>query len=142
MSSKNDINGKDYVLEYFDPATATYKKIGGINNRDMSMDNPTVDVTSQSTSGDISENSYAGYSDFNINGSGIADTRNDAGIAGYKLFSEACMTGDREVTLRLSDPFTTHTADFVVSNYAVTGEERGKVTFTMTAVVASNYTRV
>ena len=141
MSTANHIQGKSFGLEFFDTSDSLWKRIGGITTKDMSMDNPAVDVTSQSTTGDISESAYAGYSDFTINGSGTADVRDTSSLAGYERFALACMSGNREVKLRLSDAYITHTGDFLVTNYAANAEERGLVQFSMSAQIAGNYVR-
>lgn len=141
MSTANHIQGKDYFLEFFDTTSSTWKLIGGINNKETSFDNPAATTTNQSTTGDMNEAGFTGYSDFSISGSGVADIRDTASAASYKRFADACQTGDREVQLRMRNSYITHSADFIVTNYSDSTEQNGFVQFNIAAQVAGNYSR-
>lgn len=141
MSGPNTIQGKNYTLEFYDPSDSLWKLIGGLTNREMSFDSPVADVTSQSTGGDMSESDFVGYSDFSINGSGMADIRDTASLAGYQRFSAACQTGTRRAILRLKSTLVTHQGEFNITNFADTAEEKGLVNISFTAQIACDYVR-
>lgn len=140
MSQSDTDIGKNYTLEYFDGSN--YRFIGGINNLSYTMDNPVADMTSQSTTGDISESAFTGFSDVSFSGSGALDKRTSATLIPSMEFIKAAQTGDREAQLRVKNSDITITGNFVITSIGLSSEKRGLQNFTMSAQSASNVTIV
>ena len=80
----NNYQGRLLLLEWYDSTAAAFKKIGGVNTRDLTRDNPVSDGTSQSTDGNETESCYVGYSTVSLSGSGVVDSRSSVTVAAYK----------------------------------------------------------
>ena len=101
----NNYKGRTLLLEIYDSGTGTYKKLGGINTKSISRDNPVADATSASTptTSNETEACFTGFCTLTINGSGLIDTRTNSTVYGYKPFAQIVHSSNPVANMRFTD---------------------------------------
>jgi predicted secreted protein len=134
--ANNNIQGKAMLLELSTDAGITWKRIGGIQSKGITRDNPVSDSTSQSTLGIDTESEFTGYGTVTIEGSGTVDTRVSDGtndlVAFVELMSIA-YSASPEALLRISDLSETIEGTFNITNMQKNAEQTDLVKFSMSA---------
>jgi len=125
----NTIKGRDLLLEIFD--NGEFKKIGGINAKSITRDNPVSDVTSSSTpdASNETEAAFTGFGTLTIEGSGVVDTRFDASHIAYKIFSAIAQSSDPVANLRFRDSEESWAGNFIISNFSKNADVNDLVNF-------------
>ena len=125
----NNIKGRNLLLEIFDDGK--FKKIGGLNAKSISRDNPTADVTSSSTpdASNETEAAFTGFGTLTIEGSGVVDSRFDDSHVAYKVFSAIANSSDPVANLRFTDSQESWVGNFIISNFSKNADANDMVNF-------------
>ena len=144
----NVTTGRAIVLMMSLDDGATYKVLGGVQQRDITTDDPSSDVTNSATSGNYAENEANGYKTVTLSASGVIDNRVDADLystwEAFKAFYDAGCCGkipfkaveydcDGNETGRYSMEGNYH-----VNNVGLSAEQQGKASWTLSAVSSGN----
>ena len=141
MTCQNNVTkGRQKVFLCRNNANTAWEIIGGVKERGESLDNPTEDVTSSSTTGSFSEKEQTGYKSLTLNLSGVADKR--TGIAdpttGYNIVGQVRLRelayGPGCGTFKLVniDDNSFVSGDFTITNYSETGSSPGLLNWSAT----------
>ena len=128
----NNYKGRTLLLEIFD--SGAYKKIGGINTKSISRDNPVADATSSSTptTSNETEACFTGFGTLTINGSGLLDSRSSSTVLAYKTFVTIAQSSSPVANLRFSDAQETWSGNFIITTFEKSAEENGLIEFSAT----------
>lgn len=137
----NAIAGKLLLLELSSDAGITWKKIGGIQSKGVTRDNPVADVTSQSVTGIDTESEFTGYGTVTIEGSGVVDTRTAADLLTFTELMTVAYSASPMALLRISDTLETIEGDFNITNIQKNAEQTDLIKFTMSAQNCGQTTR-
>lgn len=129
MSGVN--TGRDFRLDISEDAGATWQIIGPVTTKDLSNSSPTVDVTTQSDSGDYSDFCHSGYAQSTISANGfVKEVTGTDPISGldfytYKAWSTLANgpVEDRKALLRLSDDLEAFEGTYLISEFSRTGDQ-------------------
>lgn len=125
----NNIQGRTLLFEIFD--SGVFKKIGGINTKEFTRDNPVSDVTNQATTGNETEALYVGYSTVSLSGSGVVDKRSGADLIAYKTLATIANSSDPTARFRLTDELETHDGTFNITSFGKTSDEQDVINFSI-----------
>lgn len=144
MSCQSNVSkGRQLVLLVRTDDELTFEVIGGLQERGFTLDNPTEEVTSSSTTGDFSENEFTGFSALSIDISGVVDKRKGTVdpatgflITSFNRLLQIATTGNRCGYFKLisTDPNWDFFAEgfMNVSNVNVSGSTPGLLSNTAT----------
>jgi len=109
----------------------TFKVIGPVHTKDINVNAPTADVTTQSNSGNYSEFKHTGYSQVTMNLSGIVDNTTGTDIvSGFDLMTYKQLTAIangplscRKVYLRRGDSADLFEGEFLITEFSRSGSQ-------------------
>lgn len=139
----NVTKGKELVFLARNDGDTAYEIIGGVQERGITINNPTEEVTSASTISDYAEREYTGFSDATINISGVADNRvgttdpaTGLTIVGFPRLKELATTGNRCGKFKIMSIDSSLDFDaegiFNITSLDLTGNTPGLLAFTST----------
>ena len=144
MACESNVSkGRQLVLLVRNEAETEFEVIGGLQERGFTLDNPSEEVTSSSTTGDFSENEFTGFSALSIDISGVVDKRKGTidpitglVITSFNRLLQIATTGNRCGYFKLisTDPNWDFFAEgyMNVSNVNVSGSTPGLLNNTAT----------
>lgn len=139
MSDTN--KGRDFVLNITEDDGATFKTIGMVQAKDLSISNPMQNVTAQDTAGPYSDHNHTGYAQFGMTISGVVRER--AGVdpvssLTYFTYKElAAIVNRSDVTgrvmeLQLISPVESWEGIFLITEFSQSGGQEEIREFSMT----------
>lgn len=131
--------GKEFRLDYSADGGTTWKMVGPVNTKDVSLSTPTADVTTQSDSGDYSEFTHSGYSQMTLSLSGIVkqvsgtDSVSGLVMLTYKELSTIANgpIDSRKGYFKISDDLESFEGTFLISEFSRSGGQSDVQEFSM-----------
>jgi predicted secreted protein len=146
----NVTKGRQLIFLIRNDADTLWEVAGGVKTRGFTFDNPVEDVTSSSTVGEYQDSEWTGFSQANINISGVADKRtgitdpNGYNIVGSSRVLEVATTGNRCGKVRMLNVDTNGYIEgfFNFTNFSKTGDTPGLLSYDSTLQSKSDVTVV
>jgi len=130
--SSNNIQGREFLVSRSDDDGTTLLAIGGIQTRNLTIDNNVADNTNSATAGDYTENCWTGYSAVNGSVSGVVDTRKETNTATFYELLDKATSGDRTDFLKFEDGVGMELEGrFVIVSISESADQQGFINFEM-----------